>query len=58
MNILGNEKADQAAKKETELQKTCSKYASLSYIKKRIKESVLLEWQQEYININKDKFYS
>ena len=43
MNILGNEKADQAAKKETELQKTYSKYASLSYIKKRIKESVLLE---------------
>jgi len=58
MNILGNEKADQAAKKGTELQKTYSKYISLSYIKKRIKESVLLEWQQEYTNINKGKFYS
>jgi len=43
MNILGNEKADQAAKKGTELQKTYSKYVSFSYIKKRIKESVLLE---------------
>jgi hypothetical protein len=43
MNILDNEKADQAAKKETELQKIYSKHASLSYIKKRIKESVLLE---------------
>ena len=43
MNILGNEKADQAAKKETELQKTCLKYIFLSYIKKRVKELVLLE---------------
>jgi len=58
MNILGNEKTDQAAKKGTESQKTYSKHASLSYIKKRIKESVLLEWQQEYANINKGKFYS
>jgi len=58
MNILSNEKADQAAKKETELQKTHSKYVSLSYIKKRIKELVLLEWQQEYANTNKGKFYS
>ena len=58
MNILSNEKADQAAKKGTELQKTYSKYASLSYIKKRIKESVLLKQQQEYANINKGKFYS
>ena len=58
MNILDNEKTNQAVKKETKSQKTYSKHASLSYIKKRIKESVLLEWQQEYANINKDKFYS
>ena len=43
INILGNEKANQAVKKETKLQKTCLKYASFSYIKKKIKELVLLE---------------
>jgi hypothetical protein len=44
MNITGNEKADQAAKRETGLQqKSTEKYLSLSYIKRKIKESVLLE---------------
>ncbi len=44
MNIKGNELADQAAKKRTELQKTSTeKYVSFSFIKKKIKESALIE---------------
>jgi hypothetical protein len=60
MNIKGNELADQAAKKGTELQQaSAEKYVSLSYIKRKIKESALLEWQKEYEKIkNKGKFYS
>jgi len=59
MNIKGNELADQAAKKGTELQKiSTEKYISLSFIKRKIKESALLEWQEEYAKINKGKFYS
>ena len=59
MNIKDNELADQAAKKRTELQKiSIEKYISLSFIKRKIKESALLEWQEEYAKINKDKFYS
>src|SRR6266496_3927223 len=59
MNIKGNELADQAAKKRTELQKiSTEKYISLSFIKRKIKESALLEWQEEYAKINKGKFYS
>ena len=59
MNITGNEKADQAAKKETEMQQTSAeKYVSLSFVKKKIKESALSEWQEEYVRTNKDKFYS
>ncbi len=59
MNIIGNEKADQAARKGTELQKICAeKYVSFSFIKRKIKESALLEWQQEYSKADKGKFYS
>ena len=44
MNITGNEKTNQAAKKKTELQQLSSeKYVSLFYIKKKIKESALSE---------------
>ncbi len=44
MNITGNEKADQAAKKETEMQQTSvEKYVSLSFVKRKIKESALSE---------------
>ncbi len=44
MNITGNEKADQAARRGTELQKTCAdKYVSFSFIKRKIKELALLE---------------
>jgi len=59
MNITDNELADQTAKRETELQKSSTeKYVSLSYIKRKIKESVLSEWQEEYAKTKKSKFYS
>src|SRR4030095_16460705 len=59
MNITGNEMADQAAKKSTQLQQQCAeKYVSLSFIKRKIKESALLEWQQEYEKSKKGRFYS
>ena len=59
MNITGNEKADQAAKRGTELQKTCAeKHVSLAFIKRKIRESALIEWEKEYAKSNKGKFYS
>ena len=59
INIKDNELADQATKKETELQKmSTEKYVSFSFIKRKIKESALIEWQEEYVKTNKDKFYS
>ncbi len=59
MNIKDNELANQAAKKRTELQKiSTEKYISLSFIKRKIKESTLLEQQEECAKINKDKFYN
>jgi len=59
MDITGNELADQAAKRGTELQKSSTeKYVSLSHIKRKIKESVLSEWQEEYAKTKKSKFYS
>ena len=59
MNITGNEKTDQAAKKGTELQQaSAEKFVSLSFIKRKIKESALTEWQQEYAKMKKGKFYS
>ncbi len=45
MNIKGNELADKAAKKETKLQKTAiESYISIAYIKRKIKESALIDW--------------
>jgi len=44
MNIMGNELADKAAKKGTKLQQSAEKYVSLSYIKRKIKESALIKW--------------
>ena len=59
MNITGNELADQTAKKEAELQQTNTEsIVSLSFIKRKIKESALLEWQEKYAKTKKDKFYS
>ena len=45
MNIRGNELADKAAKKETELQKAAiESYISLAFIKRKIKEKALIDW--------------
>src|SRR5437667_3168483 len=45
MNIKGNELADKAAKKGTKLQKTAiESYISIAYIKRKIKESALIDW--------------
>ncbi len=45
MNIKGNELADKAAKKEAKLQRTAiESYISIAYIKRKIKESTLIEW--------------
>src|SRR6266536_3723273 len=45
MNIKGNELADRAAKKGTKLQRTAiEKYISIAYIKRKIKESALIDW--------------
>ena len=59
MNIHGNEYADRAAKKRTELQKiSLEKYVSLAFIKRKIKESSLNEWQTEYENLEKGRYYN
>ena len=59
MNIHGNEYADKAAKKRTELQKiSLEKYISLVFIKRKIKESSLNEWQTEYEKLKKDRYYN
>ena len=59
MNIHGNEYADRAAKKGTELQKiSLEKYVSLAFIKKKIKKSSLNKWQTKYENLKKDKYYN
>ena len=60
MNIYGNEKADQAAKKETELQNSSlESYVLLAFIKRRIKESALIEWTNNWLNsTNKGRYYS
>ena len=43
MNIMSNELANKTAKKETKLQQSAEKYVSLSYIKRKIKESALIK---------------
>src|SRR5204862_2889522 len=59
MNIYGNEYADEAAKKGTKLQKiSLEKYVSLAFIKRKIKESSLNEWQIEYEKSKKGRYYN
>jgi ribonuclease HI len=60
MNILGNELADKAAKKATELQKVTSEsYISLAFIRKKIKESALNDWTKAWMESKrKGKHYS
>src|SRR5204863_1492138 len=59
MSIYGNEYADEAAKKETKLQKiSLKKYVSLAFIKRKIKESFLNEWQIEYEKLKKGRYYN
>jgi ribonuclease HI len=60
MNILGNELADKAAKKATEMQKsTPESYISLAFIKRKIKESALNDWTEMWTESkSKGKHYS
>ena len=59
MNIHGNEYADKVAKKGIELQKiSLEKYVSLAFIKRKIKESSLNEWQIEYEKSKKGRHYN
>ena len=60
MNILENELADKAAKRETELQKAAfESYVSLAFIKRKIKESALNDWTKTWIESkNKNKHYN
>jgi hypothetical protein len=60
MNILGNELADKAAKKATELQKSTSEsYISLAFIKRKIKESALNDWTTTWTEFkSKGRHYS
>ena len=59
MSIHGNEYADKAAKKEIKLQKiSLKKYVSLAFIKRKIKESSLNEWQIEYEKSKKGRYYN
>ena len=59
MNIQGNEYANKVIKKRTKLQKiSLEKYVSLVFIKRKIKESSLNEWQTEYENSKKGKYYN
>ena len=59
MNIKGNELANKAAKKETELQYISSKsYISLAFIKRKIKETGLIDWNNTWLEFKlKDKHY-
>ena len=60
MNIKGNELADKAAKEGTKKQfKSPESYISLAYIKRKIKESTLNEWEEYWDNFTeKGKHYS
>ena len=60
MNIRGNELADKAAKKGTELQYvTPESYISLTFIKRKIKETGLTDWNEIWSNSrSKDKYYT
>jgi hypothetical protein len=60
MNIKENDLADKAAKKETELQSiTPGSYISLAFIKRKIRESSLTNWNQIFSDSkSKGKHYS
>ena len=59
MNIHGNKYVNRAAKKGTKLQKiSLEKYVSLAFIKRKIKESSLNEWQTKYENSKKGRYYN
>jgi ribonuclease HI len=54
MNITGNELADKAAKEGTKLQnKSLESYISLAFIKRKIKEATLEEWENSWNNSTK-----
>ena len=60
MNIRGNELADKAAKKGTKLQYvTPESYISMAFIKRKIKETGLTDWNEIWSNSKlKDKHYT
>ena len=60
MNIRGNELADKAVKKGTELQYVISEsYISLAFIKRKIKETGLTNWNEIWSNFkSKNKYYT
>jgi len=60
MNIRGNELADKAAKKRTELQYTTSEsYISLAFIKRKIREKSLINWNNMWLDSkSKGKYYN
>ena len=60
MNIKGNEQADKVAKKGTKMQKIATEsYISLAFIKRKVKESALIEWNQIWQDSKKkEKYYS
>ncbi len=60
MNIKRNKLADKAAKNETKLQRSIAKsYTSLTFIKRKVKESALTKWHKIWqVFKNKDKHYS
>ncbi|MCO8751554.1 hypothetical protein KLO70_19365, partial [Clostridioides difficile] len=58
MNIYGNEIADKAAKKATELEICFQKIVSWSFIKRKIRESCLQKWQDIWFLQRKSIHYS
>ena len=60
MNIKENKLADKAAKKETKLQRTAiESYISIAYIKRKVKESALIDWNNIWqASKAKEKYYS
>ena len=59
MNIHENKYINKAAKKRIKLQKiSLEKYVSLTFIKKKIKESSLNKWQIEYEKSKKGRHYN
>ena len=60
MNIKRNELADKTTKKEIKLQRTTiESYISIAYIKRKIKESALIDWNNIWqVSKIKEKHYS